>query len=47
MKLKCKKCGNEWEYKGSNKYYATCSHCLSKVRIKKKVGGKNESRPVK
>ena len=32
-KLKCKKCENEWDYKGSNPYYATCSRCLSKVKV--------------
>ena len=35
MKLKCKKCSNEWDYKGSNPYYATCSKCLNKVKVQK------------
>ena len=29
----CKKCDNEWEYKGKNPYYATCSRCLNKVKV--------------
>ena len=33
MKLKCKKCGNEWEYNGSNPFYATCTRCLTKVKV--------------
>jgi len=33
MKLKCKKCENEWDYKGKNPYYATCSRCLNKVKV--------------
>jgi|TARA_R100000750_G_scaffold5683_1_gene4319 hypothetical protein len=37
MKLKCKnkKCGNEWNYKGKSKFYASCSKCKGSVRIKK------------
>ena len=30
---KCKKCGNEWQYNGSNPYYATCTRCLNKVKV--------------
>jgi N-acetylneuraminic acid mutarotase len=33
MILKCKKCKNEWQYKGNNPYYATCSRCLNKVKV--------------
>jgi hypothetical protein len=32
MKLKCK-CGNEWDYKGKNKYTATCPDCKKIVKI--------------
>lgn len=37
MKLKCyfKDCKNEWDYKGKNKHYATCTDCMRKVSIKK------------
>lgn len=35
MILKCKKCENVWDYKGQNKYYATCTRCLNKVRVVK------------
>jgi len=36
MKLKCsrKDCLYEWNYKGNQKFYASCPRCLSKVRIK-------------
>lgn len=37
VKLTCKKCGHSWTYKGKNPYYATCTSCLTKVKIK---GGK-------
>ena len=33
MELKCNKCGNVWDYKGKNLYYATCSNCLRKVKV--------------
>ena len=35
--LKCKRCGNEWEYAGSNTYFANCSHCRTSVNIKKQM----------
>lgn len=35
MELICKKCGNKWDYQGSNPYYATCSRCLAKVKVEK------------
>jgi len=31
--LQCKKCGKEWDYKGDNKFYATCPDCKSSVKI--------------
>ena len=34
-KLVCQGCGNTWEYKGKNKYYASCSKCKTSVSIKK------------
>jgi tRNA(Ile2) C34 agmatinyltransferase TiaS len=37
MKLKCQRCGNEWEYKGKNEYYAPCSKCKTSVSLKKKA----------
>ena len=35
MKLKCnnKECGYEWDYNGSQKFYATCPRCRYKVKI--------------
>ncbi len=32
MKLKCTKCKNEWNYKGSN-WYASCSSCKRPVKV--------------
>lgn len=34
VKLKCHLCGNEWDYKGSHPFYATCPRCLRKVKVK-------------
>ena len=33
MKLKCKICKHNWEYKGKNKVLATCPDCHNKVKI--------------
>jgi len=33
-KLKCKKCGYEWEYKGKSEYYTSCPRCRANVRVK-------------
>jgi len=33
MILICKRCKNEWNYKGSNEYWATCTKCLNKVKV--------------
>ena len=35
VKLKCQRCKKEWEYKGDNKFYATCPDCKTSVKIKK------------
>ena len=34
MKLKCKSCGNIWNYKGA-KLWATCTNCYNKVKVVK------------
>lgn len=34
MKLKCEACGKSWDYKGSNKFKATCPDCHLLVKIK-------------
>jgi len=34
MKLKCKRCGKEWEYKGKKKYYTSCPDCKTSIKIK-------------
>ena len=36
MKIKCKKCEHEWEYKGKSKFYVTCPHCYNKINIQSK-----------
>ena len=35
IKLRCQRCFNEWEYQGSNPFYAICSFCRTTVSIKK------------
>ena len=41
IRLKCKRCKYEWDYKGKALFYCSCPRCLTKVRtrplIKKKV----------
>lgn len=37
VKIKCHNCGNVWDYKGNNKFYATCYKCRFNVNIKKNV----------
>jgi Zn finger protein HypA/HybF involved in hydrogenase expression len=34
VKLKCQRCGHEWEYKGKRKYYTSCPDCKTSVKIK-------------
>jgi late competence protein required for DNA uptake (superfamily II DNA/RNA helicase) len=43
--LKCKRCGNKWNYAGSNMYFATCSYCKTCVNVKKQLNAplENES----
>lgn len=33
MKLKCKECDKNWDYKGNNKVKATCPDCHGLVKI--------------
>ena len=35
MKITCKKCKHEWNYKGKSKYYVTCPQCYNKINTKK------------
>jgi DNA-directed RNA polymerase subunit RPC12/RpoP len=39
-KMHCGHCGYKWLYTGSNEYYATCPHCLQKVKVPDKRGVK-------
>jgi hypothetical protein len=46
-KLKCKRCGYEWDYKGKSEFYCTCPKCLGKVRVTAIAGEKNaEQEPI-
>jgi len=38
MRLKCEKCGYEWDYKGRMTHYATCPNCRRAVEIRKQAG---------
>ena len=33
VKLKCKRCGREWDYSGDKKYYTTCPDFKTSVKI--------------
>lgn len=33
MKLKCKRCEYEWDYKGKRRFYATCPDCHTLVKL--------------
>ncbi len=35
MKMKCKKCGHEWDYNGRNKHTVTCPDCRKINKIDK------------
>lgn len=35
IRLRCKKCKREWEYKGTKKYYTSCPDCKTSVKIKR------------
>ncbi len=41
MKVKCKRCEIEWNYKGKKTWYVTCPNCYTKVNIQKLKGGQN------
>lgn len=32
-KLKCQRCGKEWEYKGKSKYFTSCPQCKTSVKV--------------
>jgi len=33
MILKCHRCKHGWDYQGHGKFYVTCPHCYSKIRL--------------
>jgi len=35
MKLRCRRCGHVWDYKGKRKFYASCPICKNSVNIQK------------
>ena len=37
VKLRCNHCDYTWDYKGKNKYYATCPRCKFKVKLSDNV----------
>ncbi len=44
VQIKCKKCSHQWDYKGQNEYFATCSKCKNQNNIKRNtVVLKNET----
>jgi len=42
MELKCKNCQYGWNYNGKNEFWATCPHCLNKVKVKKNTENQEE-----
>lgn len=47
MRIKCHRCGHEWNYKGyksKNKYksFCTCPKCSTKVKVKETTDDKKE-----
>ena len=36
MRIKCKNCEYEWDYKGKSRYFATCPRCLRKISLTNK-----------
>jgi len=36
MKLKCQRCGREWDYKGKKKWFTSCPDCKTSVKIKER-----------
>ena len=43
MKLRCQRCGYEWDYKGQSKWYASCPRCRSSVKVNPKLKPKVRS----
>ena len=39
VKLKCQRCGREWEYTGDKKFYTSCPDCKTSVKINEMKGG--------
>jgi len=37
MKMYCKRCKHEWNYKGKSKWYVSCPICKTSIPIKKGV----------
>jgi len=33
MKLKCKRCEYEWDFKGQSKWYASCPKCRTTIKV--------------
>jgi len=33
MKMKCKRCRYEWDYKGTSQFYTSCPRCRSNIKV--------------
>lgn len=38
MKLKCKRCGYEWDYQGTSDWYTSCPRCKTNVKTNGEMG---------
>lgn len=45
-RVKCRRCGYEWNYKGTKKVMITCPDCLTKLKIKEAMIDRVESKSV-
>jgi len=35
MKVKCKRCDHEWDYRGKSLWYTSCPKCKTSINVKK------------
>lgn len=45
LKIKCKRCDYQWEYKGKSEWYTSCPKCKTTVNIKKLKGKESKLAP--
>lgn len=41
VRLQCKHCYHEWDYKGKSEYYTNCPRCHYMVNVKKAIAEEN------